>query len=163
MTLKTMSLDFMGKVLQRVGDDLRSTAGSERAPRGIEVVAVECPQCGGLAQIPAGAKSGFCMFCCTQLLVDDGSRTVTYRSVDEARIREAELGAQLELRRLELEERSRPLRTKVVLALLVVGVVLTVVGFMFKDVQNLVIPGILLIEIAGIVWLAKRLPDKRLE
>lgn len=57
----------------------------------MKIIACRCPSCGANLQIEEGKKKVFCTYCGTPILVDDENRTVTYRTVDEARIREAEM------------------------------------------------------------------------
>lgn len=78
--------------------------------------------------VPEGTNKCFCTFCGTQLIVDDGSRTVTFRTVDEARIREAEIEKELELKQLEIEEARRPFRLKLMAVLAIIGLIMLVGG-----------------------------------
>ena len=95
-------------------------------PAGFAVTS--CPKCGTNIQIPEGANTSYCMYCGTQLIYNDGSATVTYRAVDEARIREAEIKRELELKRLELQERRRPLKIAASIALAVIGLAMVIGG-----------------------------------
>lgn len=78
--------------------------------------------------ITDGARANYCSYCGAALLVDDGSTTVTYRTVDEAKIKQAETRELLELKRLEIEERRRPLRLKVMVSMAVFGVLALLIG-----------------------------------
>lgn len=60
----------------------------------MKVTALSCPHCGGEIHIPRDADSCTCPFCGTQVMLDRGNRTVTYRIVDEAKIRQSEVDAQ---------------------------------------------------------------------
>lgn len=91
----------------------------------MELKAVTCPSCGGSVHIPDNEKDCFCTFCGSRIAVDDGSKTVTYRTVDEARLRELEL----EAKQLELDEKHRPFRIKLMLVLGVLGFVMIILGF----------------------------------
>jgi len=91
----------------------------------MELQAITCPKCGGVIQAPVQEKMCYCTFCGTQVFFDDGSRTITYRTVDEARIREIDL----EARRLELEEKNRPQRVKTMVVLAVIGAVMMLLGW----------------------------------
>jgi len=73
----------------------------------MKLTAVVCPSCGAKIQVKAGIPFCFCTYCGTQIHLDDGSTTHTHRKVDEARIREAELNAMLELKKMELAEKRR--------------------------------------------------------
>ena len=73
----------------------------------MKMIACRCPSCGANLQIEEGKKKVFCTYCGTPILVDDENRTVTYRTVDEARIREAEAreniaGKQMDITRLKI-------------------------------------------------------------
>lgn len=90
----------------------------------MELQPITCPKCGGTIQAPVGGKTCFCTFCGTQIYFDDGSRSVTYRTVDEARIKELEL----ERQRLELEEQRRPGKAKLIAVLAIIGTLMMVIG-----------------------------------
>lgn len=92
------------------------------------IVSLVCPRCNANVQIVDGGKANYCSYCGTALLVDDGSTTVTYRTVDEAKIKQAETRELLELKRLEIEERRRPLRLKAMAAMAVFGVLALLIG-----------------------------------
>ena len=85
---------------------------------------ITCPKCGGTIHIPSHEKTCYCTYCGAQLFFDDGSRTITYRTVDEARIKEIAL----ESLRVELEEKRRPGRVKTMVILAVVGAVMMILG-----------------------------------
>ena len=57
----------------------------------MKMIACRCPNCGANLQIEEGKEKVFCTYCGTPILIDNENRTVTYRTVDEARIREAEM------------------------------------------------------------------------
>ena len=68
----------------------------------INLVKLQCPNCGANLEVKEDAKFCFCMYCGTKILLNnENERTV--RIIDEARIKEAELNHDLELRRMERE------------------------------------------------------------
>lgn len=73
----------------------------------MKLTAVVCPNCGAKIQVKEGTPFCFCTYCGTQIHLDDGSTTHTYREVDEARIKEAELEAMLKMKKLEMAEKRR--------------------------------------------------------
>ena len=93
------------------------------------LIAITCPKCGGNVHIPAGSSQCFCMFCGASLHFDDGSKTVVFRNVDEARIKEAEIAEAMELRKMELDKELRPSRLKTMALLGIVGLIMVVVGY----------------------------------
>ena len=94
----------------------------------MEVVALFCPKCGGKINLPEGKNSCYCGYCGSQLVVDDGSRTVTYRTVDEARIRESDNEIALEMKKLELEEAKHARKMKALKALAIACAALIVLA-----------------------------------
>lgn len=117
-----------GKPVKRVRRKQTSVADEESTGEVGNLVPLTCPKCGGSIQAPEGTNKCFCTFCGTQLFIDDGSRTVTYRTVDEARIKEAEIEKELEFKKLEIEESRRPQRLKIVALLAIVGIGMVVIG-----------------------------------
>jgi len=114
----------------------------------VDLVSLVCPACGSSFHIQEGQKSCFCSYCGTQILVDDGSKTYTYvhKTVDEARIREADLTELLELKRMEAEEKKRQDKKKTAKTLALIGAILFGVGVLlmnipFKSVTPTVIGG----------------------
>ena len=85
----------------------------------MELITTTCPACGGSIHVQSNQKQCYCTFCGSQVLIDNGEKTFTYRTVDEARLRELEL----ENKRLEMAERHRPQRMKMALGLALVGAV----------------------------------------
>ena len=70
----------------------------------MKVESVICPACGSSI-----ADEGFliCPYCGQSLHVDDESQKITYKKVDEARLREAETREKIRMKELEMEEAAR--------------------------------------------------------
>ena len=92
------------------------------------IVALTCPRCNASVQLPEGKTSGYCAYCGTPIAYDDGSVTVTYRTEDAVKLKEAETEAALKLRQLEIEEQRRPGRLKLMAILALVGMLMLLVG-----------------------------------
>ena len=73
----------------------------------INLVSLKCPECNAALAIEEGRKHCFCQYCGTKILIDDGSTTHTYRKIDEARIKEAEVRERIRLKELSLEEQKQ--------------------------------------------------------
>ncbi len=73
----------------------------------MKLIPVIYPKCGAQIQIKEGTKTCFCTYCGTQIIFDDDSTKVTYRKVDEARIKEADVKQLLALKEMEIEEKKR--------------------------------------------------------
>lgn len=69
----------------------------------MKIISLKCPECGADIDIEEGHRQCFCKYCGTKILIDDGNSTYTYRKVDEARIKEAEVEKAIRLKELELE------------------------------------------------------------
>lgn len=102
----------------------------------IKMISVKCPECGANISIENDRKFCFCQYCGTKVMMDDGSATYTYRKVDEARIKEAELKQAVRLKELEIEENKRQaaektkmLKIKASIILAIVGVIFLIIGF----------------------------------
>ena len=68
------------------------------------MIAAKCTSCGADLHVEAGRESFFCQFCgAHQTLEDANHRQYTYRSVDDARIREADAREAIRLKELEIE------------------------------------------------------------
>lgn len=145
--LRTLSTGFLiesaGKAVGHIASGLNSRADAGKGEASmpapdihVEVQAghagelreLTCPHCNASVQAPAGRSVVYCMYCGSQLHYDDGSVSVTYRAVDEGRLREAEMKNALELRKLEIEEKRRPGRIKASIVLAIVGVAMMAIG-----------------------------------
>lgn len=103
----------------------------------VKMVSVKCPECNASLSIEEERKQCFCQYCGTKIIIDDGSTTHTYRKVDEARIKEAEVNESIRLRELMLEEKkyadkkkAKEFKVKISVILGIVGSILLVIGFL---------------------------------
>lgn len=104
----------------------------------IKMVSVVCPECRANLEIAPDRKMCYCQYCGTKVMIDDGSTTHTYRKIDEARIKEAEIKEVIRLKELELEEKKRIAseRTKIFKGLLktlkiLFSIILGIIGALF--------------------------------
>ena len=72
----------------------------------MEMISLKCPECGANINIEADHKHCFCPYCGVQIIIDDGVTAYTYRKVDEAKIKEAEVDKIIRLKELELKEKQ---------------------------------------------------------
>lgn len=67
---------------------------------------VKCPSCGAELMVKDGNRDFmFCEYCGTKVRIDDYQET--HRFVDEARIQESKDAKELELKKMEFEEKKR--------------------------------------------------------
>ena len=72
----------------------------------MRIISLKCPECNANLAIENDRKQCFCQYCGTKITIDDGSITHTYRKVDEARIREADVKENIRLRELAIEAKK---------------------------------------------------------
>lgn len=78
----------------------------------MKLVKLKCEGCGAILKVNEELKKITCNYCGTEFLVDDGSTKHTYRKIDEARIKEAEVSEKIKLKELELEEQKMKSKEK---------------------------------------------------
>ena len=87
-----------------------------------KIVAIRCPECGAKTNMDYDQKRCFCTYCGTELIFDDGSKTIsynaTYRRIDEARITESENLKELAFR--QYEEQNKNDRVRLIVSAIVV-------------------------------------------
>lgn len=94
----------------------------------MKIIPVACPKCGASFEIEEGRNKCFCQYCGTQIVIDDGSRSITNTQIirDEARIKEAE--TELEKKRIEIEIKEAKLRMAL-MKIRVVAIVICALSF----------------------------------
>lgn len=100
----------------------------------MKLIPIVCPKCEAQVQIEEGTERCFCTYCGTQIILHNENHkrvdtSYTYRKIDEARIREAELSQMLELKKLEIAEKKRQDRKKARKAICIVSAILIVIAF----------------------------------
>ena len=70
----------------------------------IRFITVKCPECGADLSIEEGRQQAFCTYCGAKVLIQNENEFI-YRSIDEAKIRQAETNRIVRMRELELEEK----------------------------------------------------------
>ena len=101
----------------------------------MEMTALTCSACGANIQIEAGKKSCFCPCCGTQFSLDDGSKVITYRTVDEARMQEDETNRILKLKEYEQERLKNKLSNRIEWYILI-GWAVSIVVFIILSVTT---------------------------
>lgn len=76
----------------------------------MELIALQCKNCGGEITIEDDKKIVYCPYCGTQNYIDDGTRTV--KIVDEAKLEEVMLRQEEFLKRKASEEELNGIRDK---------------------------------------------------
>lgn len=97
---------------------------------------VKCPSCGAELMVKDGNRDFmFCEYCGTKVRLDDYQET--HRFVDEARIQESKDAKELELKKMEFEEKKRKEGNKigfiafgVFIGMLIIGEILSELGIL---------------------------------
>lgn len=79
----------------------------------MRLIPVKCQACGSDLQVPQDMQVFYCIYCGSRFILDDGAKKFTYRSIDEARIHEADVHERLELRKLEQAAEMRKIKLRV--------------------------------------------------
>ena len=102
----------------------------------VKLVSLKCPECGATLQIEEGFYEHiFCSYCGTKIMIQNDNEHI-YRHIDEAELKQAETERLIKLKKLEyLEkkredaEKSKALKIKISLRMVIIGVIMMVIGF----------------------------------
>ena len=74
----------------------------------IQTISLSCPGCGASLKVSSDRESFFCEYCGQKIYVSDSNhQKCTYRKVDDARIREADVQEAIRLRKMQDESRQK--------------------------------------------------------
>ncbi len=127
----------------------------------MKLIEIKCPNCNASLEVDADRQFLFCQYCGTKIAVDDevNRSETTYIIRDEAKIKEAEAKEKIALSEIELERnwqenRKKSMRRwrKCMLVLLIVGLVLLLVGFIFRNFNEETSDMLLAIGMFAIAW-----------
>lgn len=108
----------------------------------MKIISLKCPECDAPVTIEEGHKQCYCKYCGAKILLDDGSTTYTYRNVDAARIREAEINREIRLKELEIEQEERKYKRKVnrikVLAAIIMAIISVPFWFTHSETTQMI-------------------------
>lgn len=98
----------------------------------MELKGITCPKCGSQLNFTEDQDFCFCSHCGTQVYKEDSNKaSFTYRTIDEAKIKEAENKAK------ELEFKDKQAKRKLYLTLFIIGVVVAFLIFIIIVYFNL--------------------------
>ena len=100
----------------------------------MKMIALKCPECGASLKIEEGRTQCFCQYCGTQILLDDERKIYEYRTIDEARIREAESWETIRLKELEIKEKAMNAKSKAGCLKIAASAILAVLGILFMAI-----------------------------
>ena len=132
----------------------------------MQIISLKCPECNATLSIEGERKFCFCQYCGTKILVDDGSTTHTYRKVDEARIREADIQENIRLRELMLEEKKFTAKEKAKALKIWFSIILTVLGIGLIAIESIFplgafgVAGLACLAILFLIWKSGKSKEK---
>ena len=97
----------------------------------IQFVTIKCPECSADLQIEDGREYAFCTYCGAKVMIANDNEHI-YRTIDEARIKQAETDRLVRMRELDMEEKSGiSKRTKAIvwIASTAILLILGMIGF----------------------------------
>lgn len=71
----------------------------------IQFITIKCPECSADLQIEDGREYAFCTYCGAKVMIANDNEHI-YRTIDEARIKQAETDRMVRMRELDIEEKS---------------------------------------------------------
>lgn len=98
----------------------------------VQNISLTCPQCGANLEVSSDREYCFCEYCGQRIAVSDSNhQKYTYRQIDDARIKEANVQEAIRLRELEIElikmkDESRQKKFAIYTRLVVVFVLLLI-------------------------------------
>ncbi len=100
----------------------------------MEIKPIVCPNCGAKIEIGSEAKQCFCSFCGSQMIIDDGTRTV--RIIDEAKLKEVDLKRDKFEYKKEQENNQKEIRKKRIKRWRISVIVSLTTLFLFSIISN---------------------------
>ena len=97
----------------------------------IQFVTIRCPECSADLQIEDGREYAFCTYCGAKVMITNDNEHI-YRTIDEAKIKQAETDRIIRMRELDMEEKSGiSKRTKAIvwIASTAVLLILGIIGY----------------------------------
>lgn len=85
----------------------------------VKLVSATCPNCAANLEVPNDRKIVYCTHCGSQVIVDDGSYTVTHHNIDEAKVIAAKAAGERKLERQRASEKRKNILLRVGIALVV--------------------------------------------
>ena len=121
----------------------------------IKLITVRCPQCGSMLNVDKDRKMFYCSYCGAKVILED-DHEYTYRTIDEAKIKQAETDQMVELKKMEMiekkqaaREKSKKQRIKIALCLAAAGSICLVLGFLLGDASGNPDSGLYMISFVG--------------
>ena len=102
----------------------------------MKLVKLKCEGCGAIIKVNEELKKVICNYCGTEFLLDDGSIRQIYRTIDDARIKEAEISERIRLKELEIEEKRHEEEKKIMKIMSVItliGIIIIIVSFIIAS------------------------------
>ena len=117
----------------------------------IQFVTIRCPECGADLQIEDGREYAFCTYCGAKVIIANDNEHIL-RTIDEARIKQAETERIIRLKELEIQEKTNFPKKILVAVWLMACIVLLITGIVGFATENEGLGGVsllILFNVAG--------------
>ena len=107
----------------------------------IKLNVIKCPECGANLQIEEGRKQMFCSYCGTKIIMTNENEYI-YRHIDDAEIAQAETNRLVEMKRMELAEKSRIQKQKIKKLKIIISIILgaiMLISFAIHETQMMLL------------------------
>ncbi len=101
----------------------------------IQFVTIKCPECSADLQIEDGREYAFCTYCGAKVMITNDNEHI-YRTIDEARIKQAETDRMVKLKQLDMEEKSSVSKKALTVLWIVVTLLLIIFGIIGMSIDN---------------------------
>ena len=103
----------------------------------MNITALTCPNCGANIELIPDKEFSFCQYCGSKLHIDDGTQKIeyTHHSIDETKIKEAELSAKIKELELKHDEKKRIMQNKGELQMILFFVIMIIFMLILCYVQ----------------------------
>ena len=108
-------------------DKMRLRGGSHMTDK----VPFICPQCGSTLDVDRERPSCYCTYCGAKIELGNNVN-YTYRKIDEARIREADVKELLRLKELEIQSKKLSFRHNVTVAVIAAIIIALIAGILLE-------------------------------
>ena len=132
----------------------------------MKIISLKCPECNATLSVEGDRKYCFCQYCGAKILIDDGSTTHTYRKVDEARIREADIQENIRLRELMLEEKKFAAKERMKAIKIKLSIILAVLAIGLIAIESIFpsgafgVAGLACLSILFLIWKSGKSKEK---
>lgn len=124
----------------------------------MKLVEIRCPNCGGELKVNPEKEKLVCGYCHTEFFVDDEIKRIETHHIytDEAKVIRAESEKEIELKKLEIEEKQKEFDkkvTKIMGIITVIGIIIAILFMAFGEESE--ITSLFIFMCIGWMWIGR--------